>query len=293
MFQEKQVSSNRHPLKDVLIEVAAILQAAGITSPRMEARRLAGWAIGCDAAGLLSLDTLPPEAEPRLAVGLAQRCARRPLALIEGETGFWSLTLMVSSETLIPRSDSETLIEALLSLRPERDAIGSVLDLGTGTGCLLLAALSEYDMAFGVGVELSPDAAHLASLNAQRNGLAGRSAFFAGNWFSALRGSFDVILSNPPYIRAADLADLMPEVRDYEPVRALVGGQDGLDDYRRLLAQAKPYLAPGGIMIFEIGQGQEKEVTALAERAGFVMTEARADLAGIVRALCFEIATTY
>lgn len=285
------MSGNRRPLKDVLIETASALEKAGIEAPRMEARRLLCWAIGCEASGLLTRDDMSEEAMTRLASGLDQRCARRPLALIEGETGFWSLTLSVSPDTLIPRGDSETLIEALLSLRPKREEIRSVLDLGTGTGCLLLAALSEYQEAFGVGVDLSPAAAALAGKNASRNALDERSAFLAGNWFSALRGQFDVILSNPPYIRATDLDGLMPEVRDHEPVRALIGGEDGLDDYRRLLAQAKAHLAPQGIMIFEIGRGQEPDVTALAEEAGFALCEARADLAGIVRALCFEHAS--
>ncbi|GBR07725.1 peptide chain release factor N(5)-glutamine methyltransferase [Asaia siamensis] len=282
------MSGNRRALRDVLIETAASLEKAGIEAPRMEARRLVCWAIGCEASGLLSLDTLPGEAAPRLEAGLAQRCTRRPLALIEGETGFWTLTLSVSSDTLIPRGDSEALIEALLNLRPDKTRIRSILDLGTGTGCLLLAALSEYAQAYGVGVDLSPDAAALAHANAKRNALASRAGFLAGNWFSALSGQYDVIISNPPYIRSGDLAGLMPEVRDHEPARALIAGEDGLDAYRLIIAQAVAHLAPKGVLIFEIGQGQEADVIALAGSAGFVLVEAKADLGGIIRALCFE-----
>ncbi|WP_336945524.1 peptide chain release factor N(5)-glutamine methyltransferase [Asaia sp. HN010] len=286
------MSGNRPALKDVLIETAASLQKAGIEAPRMEARRLVCWAIGCEASALLSLDHLPEDAAPKLACGIAQRCARRPLALIEGEAGFWTLMLSVSSATLIPRGDSETLIEALLSLRPNKNSVRSILDLGTGTGCLLLAALSEYGQAYGVGVDLAPDAAALAGANAWRNALSSRASFLAGSWFAALRGQFDVIVSNPPYIRAGDLEGLMPEVRDHEPARALVAGEDGLDAYRLIIAQAQAYLAPDGLLIFEIGQGQETEVTELAAIAGFALVEARADLGGIVRALCFERSLT-
>lgn len=282
------MSGNRRALRDVLIETATSLAKSGIEAPRMEARRLVCWAIGCEASRLLSLDALPEEAASRLAAGLAQRCARRPLALIEGEAGFWTLTLAVSSATLIPRGDSETLIEALMSRRPDKARVRSILDLGTGTGCLLLAALSEYRHAYGVGVDLSPDAAALALANARRNALSTRAGFLAGNWFSALSGQFDVIVSNPPYIRVSDLAGLMPEVRNHEPARALVAGEDGLDAYRLIIAQAQAHLAPEGLLIFEIGQGQETDVTALADRAGLTLVEARADLGGIVRALCFE-----
>lgn len=282
------MSDNRISPKQVLDDTARSLAGAGIDMPRLEARRLLCWALGCDSARLMTLDFLPRAAQERLAEGLARRCNREPMALIEGEAGFWSLTLEVSADTLIPRGDSETLIEALLALRPDRLSIGSILDLGTGTGCLLLAALSEYDRAFGIGIDLSPEAASLARRNARRNGLEGRSAFMAANWCAALRGGFDIILSNPPYIPSGDIAGLMPEVREYEPLRALAGGQDGLEAYRIILAQARTCLTEGGLLVFEIGQGQEHDVQALAEAQGFVLCEARADLGHIVRALCFE-----
>lgn len=282
------MSGNPTSLRQVLDETAAALHGAGVDQARMEARRLLCWSLRCDHAALLTMNSIPEVARQRLADAVSRRCLREPLALIEGEIGFWSLTLGVSQDTLIPRGDSETLVEALLDLRPDRKAVRSVLDLGTGTGCLLLAALGEYEDAFGVGVDLSPGAAQLAQDNARRNGLDGRSAFMAGSWCDALQGTFDVVLSNPPYIPADDIAGLMPEVRDHEPARALVGGVDGLDAYRLILAQVRRCLAPGGILVLEIGQGQEGDVERLAAAQGLILREARADLGGIIRALSFE-----
>ena len=282
------MSGNPPSLRQVLDETAAALQGAGIDQARMEARRLLCWSLRCDHAALLTMNSFPEEAQTRLVDALSRRCLREPMALIEGETGFWSLTLGVSQDTLIPRGDSETLIEVLLDLRPDRKSVGSVLDLGTGTGCLLLAALGEYEEAFGVGVDLSPGAAQLARNNARRNGLDGRSAFMAGSWCDALRGTFDVVLSNPPYIPADDIAGLMPEVRDHEPARALVGGMDGLDAYRLILGQTSRCLAAEGVLVLEIGQGQERDVERLAIAQGLILREARADLGGIIRALSFE-----
>lgn len=282
------MSANPVSLKQVLDDVARALTQAGIESARMEARRLACWALGCDAAGLLTRDTIPEDARERLVSAVTRRCRREPMAMIERETGFWSLTLGVSEATLIPRGDSEALIEALLALRPNRGAVRTILDLGTGTGCLLLAALSEYPEALGVGIDLAPEAACLASHNAARNRLETRSVFLAGSWFAGLKGQFDLILSNPPYIPVGEIAGLMPEVRDYEPVRALAGGNDGLDAYRAILTEASDYLSPSGLVIFEIGQGQERDVTRIAQEKGLKLCEARADLGGIIRALCFE-----
>lgn len=287
------MSGNPPSLRQVLDETAAALQGAGIDQARMEARRLLCWSLRCDHAALLMMNSFPEEARKRLADALSRRCLREPLALIEGETGFWSLTLGVSQDTLIPRGDSETLIEVLLDLRPDRKSVGSVLDLGTGTGCLLLAALGEYEEAFGVGVDLSLGAAQLARNNARRNGLDGRSAFMAGSWCDALHGTFDVVLSNPPYIPAGDIAGLMPEVRDHEPARALVGGMDGLDAYRLILGQMSRCLAPRGVLVLEIGQGQERDVERLAIAQGLILREARADLGGIIRALSFEWQSGY
>lgn len=277
-------------VSDWLTAGAEQLARAGLETPRAEARYLLEWATGLDRLRLLKLAELSSDAEARYHQGLGRRAAREPLAFITGRQGFWTLDLEVSPATLIPRSDSETLIEALLECRPERGkgGVSSVLDLGTGTGCLLLAALSEYPEAWGMGVDLSPEAAKLAQRNAKANGLGERTAFLAGSWNSALTGRFDVVLSNPPYIESAVVPGLMPEVAGFEPGRALDGGTDGLDAYRVICAALPGLLMPGGCAILELGIGQEDAVTALAQEAGLRKRTCRKDLGGIARALILE-----
>lgn len=261
------------------------LRAAAIENPRMEARLLLATAMSVDQSALLREPRapVPPEAATRFGAMLRRRLAREPMAFILGHQGFWTLDLEVSPDTLIPRPDSEAIVEAALASfsRPgER-----VLDLGTGTGCLLLAVLSEWPGAFGVGVDLSPGAAALAARNAARNGLSGRAAFLAGNWAAALKGRFDLVLSNPPYIESAAIPGLMPEVALHEPARALDGGTDGLDAYRIITAALPALLLPQGCAVLELGQGQVEAVSALAKGAGLAIRGVHADLSGIGRAL--------
>ena len=217
---------------------------------------------------------------------LDRRAAREPLAYIVGWQEFWSLRFAVSPATLIPRGDSETLIEAALVARP--GAVQSVLDLGTGTGCLLLAALSEYHAAWGIGVDRSLEAATLARANARALGLDGRCAMVCADWAAPIGARFDLVLSNPPYIAQADLPRLMPEVAGFEPASALDGGADGLSAYRAILAALPLVLAPGGLAVLELGAGQCAAVAALAASAGFARVSFRRDLAGIERALLIE-----
>ncbi|HET9147605.1 MAG TPA: peptide chain release factor N(5)-glutamine methyltransferase [Acetobacteraceae bacterium] len=261
--------------------MAARLQEAGIETPRREARLILAHALGREPATLGAAGDVPEDC----GLASAERRARHePLAYITGRREFWSLEFEVSPATLIPRPDSETLIEAALGARPRRGAVRRILDLGTGTGCLLLAALSEYPEAFGLGVDLSPEAAMLARRNARRLGMEGRSAFLAADWAEALAGRFDLILANPPYIPAPEIAALMPEVSDHEPRLALDGGADGLDAYRRIMAGLPAAMAAGGVAILELGIGQVDAVAALARGAGY-SAESRADLAGVPRAL--------
>lgn len=215
---------------------------------------------------------------------LARRLARTPLALILGHREFWSLDFAVSPATLVPRPESETLIEAALAAFEGRQQPRMILDLGTGTGCLLLAALSEFSTAFGVGVDRVPAAASLAAHNAVTLRLADRAAFICGNWAAALDGRFDLVLCNPPYIPTSDLAGLMPEVADHEPRAALDGGPDGSAAYRQLIPELPRLLTEAGIAIFELGSGQADTVSGIAEQAGFA-SESRNDLAGHARAL--------
>ena len=215
---------------------------------------------------------------------LVRRLTHEPMALILGRQGFWTLDLEVSPATLIPRPDSETLIEAALAALPDRAGVRRVLDLGTGTGCLLLAALSEFPHAFGLGTDRRADAVALAARNATANGLAGRAVFACADWAAPIVGRFDLIFSNPPYIETTAIAGLMPGVVNFEPASALDGGADGLAAYRQIIPALPALLAPGGVAILELGQGQAAPVAEIAVRAGFARPETRADLAGIARA---------
>jgi release factor glutamine methyltransferase len=271
------------PIAQALRAGAALLEAAGIDNARREARLILAHALGKQPAELLFQPDAPVPTDAFDAL-LARRAAREPLALITGHQEFWSLDFAVSPDTLVPRPDSETLVEAALAAFPERDAVRSVLDLGTGTGCLLLAALHEFPAAFGIGVDRVAAAAALARRNAAALGLAGRTAFLCGEWALALAGRFDLVLCNPPYIPAADIATLMPEVALHEPASALSGGADGLDAYRAVIAVLPALLAPAGVAILELGQGRAPAVAALAGEWNFA-TALRSDLGGIARAL--------
>ena len=259
------------------------LAAAGIEDALFEARMLIWHVLG------LAPGAVPDRAAAVDAVALealvARRCAREPMALILGRQGFWTLDLAVSRDTLIPRADSEAVVEAAMAARPDVAAVRAVLDLGTGTGCLLLAALVAFPAAWGVGVDRVPAAAALAARNAATNGLAGRAAFLAGDWAGAIAGRFDLVLSNPPYIESGAMAGLMPEVARYEPASALDGGADGLAAYWTIVAALPGLLAPGGVAVLELGQGQAAAVGRLALAAGFAPPDLRDDLAGIARAM--------
>ncbi len=257
-------------------QVAARLAAAGIEEPRREARLLLAAAHGIDAAGLLLRAELDEAGYEPL---VARRCAREPMAYILGHKEFWGLDFAVSPATLIPRADSETLVAAALAHCP---APRCVLDLGTGTGCLLLAVLAECGTAFGVGVDISLHAAALAAHNARSLGLGGRASFIVGDWAGAIAGQFDLLLSNPPYIPQGEITGLMPEVARYEPSRALDGGEDGLDAYRRIIAELPRLLAPGGVAVLELGLGQAGHLAELAGQTGFACT-LRQDLACVAR----------
>lgn len=269
------------PLREALSAIAARLEQAGIEAPRREARLLLAAALGCRPAALLARETVPAGTGLDLA---SRRAAHEPLAYITGHREFWSLDLAVSPATLIPRPDTETLIEAALAMFPDRSRVRRILDLGTGTGALLLAALTEFPDAFGIGVDVSPEAAALAQRNAASLGLIGRAAIVAGDWAQSLAGRFDLVLSNPPYVAEVEINELMPEIRCYEPTRALAGGEDGLAAYRQLLADLPRLLAEDGVAIVEIGAGQAEAVAVLARRQGFA-TKGCQDIAGVTRAL--------
>lgn len=253
-------------------------------NPRAEARLLVAHALGTTPQQVILRGAEP--VDPALVEPLvARRLAREPMAYILGHRGFWTLDLQVSPATLIPRPDSETLVEA--ALQRIQTPPGRILDLGTGTGCLLLALLTVFPDAFGVGIDRVPAAAALARTNAACNGLAGRCAFLVGNWTDPVAGLFSLIVSNPPYIAAGDIPGLMPEVVLHEPHSALDGGADGLNAYRAILPRIAGHLAPDGMAVLELGAGQAQMVTDMARALGFQVALHR-DLAGIERAAVLE-----
>jgi release factor glutamine methyltransferase len=219
---------------------------------------------------------------------LARRAAHEPVSRIVGHRHFWTLNLSVTPDTLDPRPDTETLIEAAVAAIPDRKTPLTVLDLGTGTGALLIALLSEYPEATGVGVDLSPGALAVAKANAEAHGVGDRAAFRQGSWADGVQGPFDLIMSNPPYIEQGDLAGLPPEVREHDPMLALDGGTDGLDAYRAIVPELSRLMTGGGLAILEIGAGQGDDVVAIADANGLKSTERRRDLGGIERALSFK-----
>lgn len=268
--------------------VAARLRDAGIETPELDARILAGAVLGLDLTGLLSAASR--ELSRMEAVRLNELTTRRlegwPVARLVGAKEFWGLPLTLSDATLVPRPDTETVVEAALDvIGANRNAPLRLADLGTGSGAILLALLSELPNAYGIGTDIAIGALATAAANARRLGFSSRAAFVVSDYAAALGGGFDLIVSNPPYIASDRIDGLAPEVRDHDPRRALDGGEDGLDAYRRLVPQAASRLRPAGAVIVEIGYDQEEAVKHLMEQAGLAGITARADLGGIGRAV--------
>lgn len=267
---------------------AAAFAESGMEAPEREARALLRGGLGLTDLDLVirgEQDVAEDDATRLRA--LAERRARgEPLARLTGRREFWSLDFALSPETLVPRPETETLVEAALSLFPDRSAPLRLLDLGTGSGALLAALLSEYPAAFGVGVDLAPGAARQARANLAALGFATRAAVLVGHWGEALNGGFDLVVSNPPYIPSTDIPALQREVRTHDPLLALDGGPLGLDAYRALALALPRLLVAGGYAVLELGIGQERQVAGLLTAAGLsVEGPARADLAGIARAI--------
>jgi release factor glutamine methyltransferase len=262
---------------------------AGSASPGLDARLLVEGSLGVEQAD--PDRALPAEALARLDDFAARRIAGEPVWRILGEREFWGLPFRLSPATLEPRPDSETIVEtALRQLTGRRDEDLALLDLGTGTGCLLIALLSELPQAHGLGIDLSEEACRTAAGNAARNGVDGRAAFRQGSWTEGLSGRFDLIVSNPPYIPSAEIPTLSVEVREHDPLLALDGGADGLGPYRLFASSLPLLLAPGGVIVLEIGAGQGPDVVALMQAGGLEFRGSRNDLGGHERALIFTLA---
>ena len=278
-------------IRDAIEQAAGHLRAAGVDGARHDAWLLLGHVLELDRAALLAgaLDDLGSKDQSSFSDLVDRRAAREPLAQIIGRKEFWSLDFRITSDVLCPRPDSECLIEAALAEinRQSPTAIwpGRILDLGTGSGCLLLTLLSECPTAKGIGVDLSQKALSIARSNGERLALAERVEWLCADWGAALGGSFDLIVSNPPYITTGEAKSLAPEVRCFEPPTALFAGGDGLEAYRALAADLRRLLSPGGTAILEIGAGQAVSVEALLEVNGLRSAGRRLDLAGIERCL--------
>lgn len=269
--------------------VAGLFRRARLDSPDLDARLLVGHALGLDHAGLVAaagecLSAVQADAVRALA---RRRLAREPVARILGWKEFWGLRLDLDPATLVPRPETETVVEAALAAAGA--AAGTrelrIADLGTGSGALLLALLHERPNATGAGTDISPGALAAARRNARAVGVAARAAFICCDLGAALAGPFDLIVSNPPYVASTEIDSLPVEVRDHDPRAALDGGPDGLDCYRAIADQVPPLLAPGGHLVVELGAGQADAVAGLLARAGLRVLDARPDLAGIPRAL--------
>lgn len=271
--------------------LAKRFEAAAIDSAELDARLLVGNALGLDLTGLITQSARPLSVAEatRIQDAADRRLAGQPIARILGRKEFWGMPLKLSSATLVPRPDTETVVEmALEMLRalPTYNARLKIADIGTGSGAILLALLSELPNAYGVGTDVSVKALTTAKTNAIELGFGDRSLFVACDYASALNGPFDLIVSNPPYIRSADIMGLTAEVRDHDPHRALDGGADGLAAYRALVSQLGPLLAPKGVVVVEVGHDQSVQVERLMTAAGLIHDRPpKADLAGIPRAV--------
>lgn len=266
--------------------LTAIFAQAGLDSPALDARLLACAALGVDHAGLILREQTPlASAADLLSDHADRRLAGEPVSRILGEREFWDLSFKVTPDVLDPRPDTETLVAAALHALPDRDPPLRILDLGVGSGALLAALLHERRRAFAVGVDRSAGACRVAAANLARLGLEGRAALVCGDWAAALSGTFDLVVSNPPYVESAAIAGLSAEVRRHDPLLALDGGMDGCDAYRAILRQLPRLLAHDGRAVLELGQGQAPAVAAAAAAQGMTIEALRQDLGGIDRAL--------
>jgi release factor glutamine methyltransferase len=271
--------------------LTARLRTGAIDSAELDARILVGAALGLDLTGVIAAAarSVTVAEATRLEDFARRRLSGEPVARILGTREFWGLPLQLSAATLVPRPDTETVVElALEMLQAPRPLIhqSRIADIGTGSGAILLALLSELPEACGIGTDISVAALQTARANAARLGLASRAAFVVCDYAAALADSFDLIVSNPPYIRSAEIADLATEVRDHDPHQALDGGIDGLNAYRALIPQAARLLKPGGALVVEAGLGQSRDIGELMTAAGLTLERpAKADLAGIRRAV--------
>ena len=282
--------------RNILQSLEQTMEAAGIASAKTDARCLLGLALGRDTPVLPHEDLSPLDegCQRHLLAMLERRLAGEPISRIRGWREFWSLRFAISQSTLDPRPDSETMVEAAVTwaiANPAQMSTLRCLDLGTGSGCLILALLSELPQATGIGIDVSLDAIGVAAANAKSLGLCDRVLFHQHSFCDDLSnfGNFDIILSNPPYIRTSDIAGLEVDVRDFDPALALDGGVDGMECWRGLLPRLGEPLSDQGVAFVEIGKGQEAAIVQLASNANLELVKSHRDLSDVIRCLHFGI----
>jgi release factor glutamine methyltransferase len=266
--------------------MAAAFREAGLDTPDLDARVLVGHALGLDHVALVAnAARLISEAEAvSIAASAARRLAREPVSRITGTREFYGLPFEVTSAVLVPRPETETIVELALELAGDRTRPLRIADLGTGSGAILLALLSELKQATGTGTDIDENALETARRNARTLGMSNRAEFLIGNFGASLSGSFDLVVSNPPYIATTAIPALDPEVRNHDPMLALDGGADGLNAYRAVAADARRLIGTGHLVV-EIGAGQDRDVMEIFAAAGLAEVAVRADLNGIPRAV--------
>lgn len=272
-------------MRDALRRAARKLNWAGVPDAGTDARFLLAFAMG-RSVSMLTLDDdlrLGGTEETKFENAVELRLRRKPVSQIVGYRAFWKQEFAIDCNVLDPRPESEFLVEQAIGSDPIR-----ILDLGTGSGCILLAILSECPGATGVGVDCSADALEIAFRNAGRLGLRDRAAFCLSNWFAEVKGKYDLIVSNPPYVSESEYSRLDPEIRDWEPEIALKAGESGLEAFREIAGSAREFLAPGGELHLEIGRGQERDVQRIFEYEGYSLCRRSKDLDQRVRVQAFR-----
>ncbi|WP_375695729.1 MULTISPECIES: peptide chain release factor N(5)-glutamine methyltransferase [unclassified Bartonella] len=283
---------NKYSFKNVIQQTQEKLRMKGISEANLDAKILIEWITGINAAERISQPDIPLSSEhiTQIEQAVQRRIAGEPVYRIIGEREFYGISFALSQETLEPRPDTETLIDLVLPFLKKyvkNSRKITLLDMGTGSGAIAIAILKHIPQSYAVAVDISEDALKTATKNAKNAEVIHRFTPLLSDWFNSVTGRFDFIVSNPPYIPAKDIKKLAKEVRLHDPLRALIGGKDGLDFYRKLAHEAANYLKENGTIAVEIGYSQEKEVCNLFETNGFQCLEMRKDLSGIPRALLF------